>query len=75
MPEHERCPVCDQGELVWEARDVPFTYEGLRTVIKNVRGNWCRHCGEGVFRASDDDDADRMSEEMVRFVKAVKSSA
>ncbi|WP_256210422.1 type II toxin-antitoxin system MqsA family antitoxin [Nitrosospira multiformis] len=41
--------MCGRGELVREARDMPFTHKGHSTVIKNVQGKWCNHWGEGYF--------------------------
>lgn len=71
MLEHELCPTCNQGELVREARDVPFTHKGHAMISKSVRGLWCNHCGEGYFSASEDDDGDRMAQEMHAFVKEI----
>jgi HTH-type transcriptional regulator/antitoxin MqsA len=44
-----KCVLCGKGEVALDTRDVPFTYKGQKTFIKNIRGEYCSHCGEGYY--------------------------
>lgn len=46
-------------------RDVPYTYRGRHTVVSNVKGWHCQHCGEVEFDEG----------EGVRFADAIKQFA
>ncbi|RWA46508.1 antitoxin [Cupriavidus sp. UYMSc13B] len=65
-----KCPECGGAELVDELRDVPYTYRGETTVIRDVRGEWCPKCGEGVMPLNDDS----LSDAMFAFNKQVNAS-
>jgi HTH-type transcriptional regulator/antitoxin MqsA len=71
MRQHDLCAVCNQGELIREARDVPFSHKGHTMISRDIRGLWCNHCGEGYFSPREDDDGDRLAEEAHEFVQAV----
>jgi YgiT-type zinc finger domain-containing protein len=75
MLQHDLRAVCNQGELIREARNVRFTHKGHAMISKNIRALWCNHCGEGYFSANEDDDGDCMAEEIHVFVKEVDNSA
>ncbi|ABB75502.1 transcriptional regulator, XRE family [Nitrosospira multiformis ATCC 25196] len=51
-----RCSLCGKGEVVAGTRDVPFTYKGQKTFIKNIRGEYCNRCGEGYYGPEHDGD-------------------
>ena len=40
------CHACGKGELVQDTRDMPYTYKGRKTVLKDISGEWCASCGE-----------------------------
>ena len=65
------CPNCGAAALVEDARDVPFTYKGEKTVLAQVAGSWCPECGEGVFDAAS---SRRISMEMKVFSKRVNAA-
>nr|WP_115707840.1 type II toxin-antitoxin system MqsA family antitoxin [Cupriavidus taiwanensis] len=64
-----KCPECGGAELVDGLRDVPYTYRGETTVIRDVRGDWCPRCGEGVMPMHDDS----LGEAMLAFNKQVNA--
>ncbi|MGH8789563.1 MAG: type II toxin-antitoxin system MqsA family antitoxin [Telluria sp.] len=64
-----RCPVCGGAELVYEVRDVPYTYRGETTVIRGVKGDWCPKCGEGLMPRGDDS----LGEAMLAFNRQVNA--
>jgi len=45
-----KCPLCGKGKLVSEVREEPYTYRG-RTTYFPLCGDFCDHCGEGIFNA------------------------
>jgi HTH-type transcriptional regulator / antitoxin MqsA len=46
-----KCPACGMADLAHEARDMPYVYKGEATTFKNIAGDYCPACGEGVFDA------------------------
>lgn len=44
-----RCPGCDTADLVYDTRDMPYTYKGETTVIPSVSGDFCRVCDESIL--------------------------
>lgn len=67
-----KCPTCGIGNLVEEARDVPYTYKGRKTVLKAVKGRFCndRKCREVVM---DKYESARTSKKMLAFNKKVNA--
>ena len=49
-----KCPLCGKGTLVTEVREETYTYRG-RTAIFPLPGDYCNHCGEGIFTADQTD--------------------
>ena len=43
-----KCPLCGIGTLVSETRDLTYVYRDQTTTIRQS-GDYCTHCGEGVF--------------------------
>jgi HTH-type transcriptional regulator/antitoxin MqsA len=51
-----KCAECGSNEeLVEETRDMPYTYKGRKTVLKDIAGGWCPGCGEVYFRLAQGD--------------------
>lgn len=48
------CALCGKGQLVRDTRDIPYTYKGQKTVIKNIRGEYCNRCSHGYYGPGDD---------------------
>jgi len=44
-----KCPVCGSAELETGSKDVPYTFRGQTTLLRNVRGQHCPACGETVM--------------------------
>jgi HTH-type transcriptional regulator/antitoxin MqsA len=44
-----KCPICGEADLVHETRDVSYTYKGKTTTIKDIEGDFCLACDEGVL--------------------------
>ncbi|WAT31145.1 type II toxin-antitoxin system MqsA family antitoxin [Pseudomonas sp. GXZC] len=61
-----KCPVCGAAGLVHDTRDVPYTYKGETTLIKNVTGDFCPSCSESVLDLTE---SDRVMKEMRAFSK------
>lgn len=61
-----KCPVCGAAGLVHDTRDVPYTYKGGTTVIKNVTGEFCPSCSESILDLAE---SDRVMKEMRAFSK------
>ena len=66
-----KCPICGEGELVEDTRDLPYTYKGESTSIPGVTGEFCLACGEAVLDATQ---SARVSAMMLEFNKQVNAS-
>ena len=66
-----KCPSCGAATLVRDARDLPYTYKGETTTIPDVRGSFCRACGESVLTAAE---SSRVSAAMLEFNEQVNPS-
>lgn len=66
-----KCPSCAAAKLVHDTRDMPYTYKGESTVIRNVTGNFCPKCGETILDAAE---SARTSSAMLAFNKQVNAS-
>lgn len=59
-----KCYVCENGDMRPTVRDVPHTYKGFETTIKNVQGYGCPACDEFAMSP---EEAQRVSTEMLNF--------
>ncbi len=66
-----KCPICGEGKLVKDTRDVPYFYKGEETILPQVTGQLCRACGESVLAA---DESERISGLMLDFNKQVNGA-
>ncbi len=66
-----KCPNCGHPKLARNTRDMPYTYKGETTYIKNVKGDYCPNCGEAVLEMGE---SLRTSEEMLNWNKEVNAS-
>lgn len=66
-----KCPICSEQELVFDVRDMPYTYKGESTTIPAVTGEFCPSCGEAVL---DSAESARVSAAMVEFTKQVNAA-
>lgn len=66
-----KCPSCAAGELVYDTRDVPYTYKGETTVIPAVTGDFCPACDEVI---TDAEESKRTMALMLEFNKQVNAS-
>lgn len=57
-----KCPVCDKGKLVKEIRQLPYTYRGRTTTIRQ-RGRYCSACNEAIFS----------TQEAASYMQAIKA--
>lgn len=48
------CPVCEEGRLHYDVRDLEITRRGLSTVVPQVAGWFCDHCEEIDFDETTD---------------------
>jgi HTH-type transcriptional regulator/antitoxin MqsA len=66
-----KCPVCGAAELVYDTRDMPYTYKGETTIIPGVTGDYCPACAESLLDASE---TDRVMREMRSFSRQVNAA-
>lgn len=67
-----KCPVCGEGELVRDTRDLPYVYKGQSTTIPDVTGDFCPTCGEAILDAVE---GKRYSAALREFAQEVNASA
>ncbi|MEE1886353.1 type II toxin-antitoxin system MqsA family antitoxin [Pseudomonas carassii] len=67
-----KCPVCGGAELVAQAQDMPYRYNGQSTVIRDVFGDYCPVCGEAVLSMAE---AERLGDLMLAFKRQVNAAA
>jgi HTH-type transcriptional regulator/antitoxin MqsA len=67
-----KCPICAEQDLVFDTRDIDYTYKGETTKISSVSGEFCSSCGEMIL---DSAKAQRVSEAMLEFNKQVNASS
>lgn len=66
-----KCSQCGTTKLVYDTRDMPYTYKGERTTIPAVSGDFCPVCGEAVLGAFE---SARLSAAMLAFNNHVNAS-
>ena len=66
-----RCPICGQAELYEGTRDIPYSYKGEHMTVRDVAGEWCPACGDGVLEVAE---SARMGELILGFNKEVNAS-
>jgi HTH-type transcriptional regulator / antitoxin MqsA len=66
------CGSCGADELVADVRDIPYSYMGMTTIIKQVRGKYCGACGEGQIAAGPGGEVDRLSKGVAAFINKVR---
>lgn len=66
-----KCPCCGAAELIKDTRDLPYTYKGETTTIKQVEGEFCTDCGEVIL---DREQGDRYGKLIAEFQYGVNSS-
>jgi HTH-type transcriptional regulator/antitoxin MqsA len=66
------CPICGAGSVVHETRDLPFTYKGQTTTIRDIEGDYCDECNDAVFTR---EAGDRYGAAIQAFIKQVNASA
>jgi len=65
-----KCPVCGAAELIYDTRDIPYTYKGESTTLK-IAGDFCPACGESIHGA---EDSERVMREMQAFARQVNAA-
>jgi HTH-type transcriptional regulator / antitoxin MqsA len=66
-----KCPTCAAAELVYDTRDISYTYKGEATIIPAVTGNFCPACDESVLEM---EESRRTMNLMLEFNKQVNAS-
>ncbi|MFC3652621.1 type II toxin-antitoxin system MqsA family antitoxin [Dyella humi] len=66
-----KCPSCGAAELIYDTRNVPYTYKGETTRIPAVTGDFCPACGEVVM---DREHGDRYGEWIGRFQRQINAT-
>ena len=66
-----KCPSCAAAELVYDTRDMPYTYKGESTIIPAVTGDFCPACDESILNAVE---SRRTMNCMLEFNKQVNAS-
>lgn len=65
-----KCPICGEADLVHETRDLPYAYKGETTMLKEIEGDFCPVCNEGVL---DSRAIDRFGQLACEFQREVNS--
>ena len=67
-----KCPTCGIGNLVLDTRDMPYSYKGKSTTIRDVTGRYCDNpeCREVVMELGE---SIRTTQEMLAFNKKVNA--
>jgi len=65
-----KCPCCGGADLVRDTRDLERNYKGVSTRLRDVQGDYCPSCGEGVLDASE---CHRVSDLMADFRRQVNA--
>jgi HTH-type transcriptional regulator/antitoxin MqsA len=66
-----KCPSCAAAELVYDTRDIPYTYKGESTLIPAVTGEFCPACDESILAV---EESRRTMSLMLEFNKQVNAS-
>ena len=66
-----KCPSCAAAELVYDTRDIPYTYKGESTLIPAVTGEFCPACDESILAV---EESRRSMSLMLEFNKQVNAS-
>jgi HTH-type transcriptional regulator/antitoxin MqsA len=66
-----KCPSCAAVELVYDTRDIPYTYKGESTLIPAVTGEFCPACDESILAV---EESRRTMSLMLEFNKQVNAS-
>ena len=66
------CAICGEGRTTQGMRNLSYAYNGERTVLAGVTGEFCPECGEMVLDA---DEAARTSARMLAFHREVSAAA
>jgi len=66
-----KCPVCGAAELIYDTRDMPYTYKGETTAIVAVTGYFCPACTESILDMAE---SNRVMREMRAFSKQVNAA-
>ena len=66
-----KCPVCGAAKLIFDTRDLPYTYKGETTIIPSVMGDFCSACDESI---TDMNETERVMREMQAFNKQVNAA-
>ena len=67
-----KCPNCDNQEMVLNTTDIPYSYRGESTIIKNVTSEFCPSCEEMIL---EHEEARRVSDAMAAFNRQVNAAA
>lgn len=66
-----KCPSCAAAELVYDTRDIPYTYKGESTIIPAVTGEFCPACDESILAV---EESRRTMSLMLEFNKQVNAT-
>lgn len=64
------CPNCNTTALVKVRSDMPYTYKGEQTILREVTGEWCPTCEKALL---DIDESNRISQVMTEFNRQVNA--
>ena len=66
-----KCPSCGAANLVHGTRDLPYVYKGEKTILPQVKGDFCPACVESILDAAE---SRRTMSLMLEFNKQVNAS-
>lgn len=65
-----KCPECGH-EMSIQTKDIPYTYKGESTLVKDVEGKYCPNCQEFILSG---DETQRVSDTLIAFNKRINSA-
>lgn len=65
------CPNCENVLMEEATQDIPYTYKGKTTIIKNVSGELCPKCGEFILSR---EESKRINVPLKEFIQSVNAA-
>ena len=61
-----KCPICGEVELVYDVRDISYTYKDNSTIVSQIKGKFCSACDEIILTK---EEAARLNQTILNFNK------
>lgn len=68
-----QCPACGYPEMEERTQDETLSYGGQSVTVRNLRGEFCPSCGEGIWDAESNRRLDEAQTALIRSVRSEMS--